>query len=152
MTRMNEVVAKGQVPEDLIARFVLGRKGDGRAIYDASAKQALIEHCLQPGVSVAAAALQAGVNANLLRKWMLRHLRAHGQRPPALPRMVSDTAELIPVVLKQQLPAAAHGNLPAVASTPLGGGIAIHIGGARIELDRNFDADVLTRALQVLRA
>lgn len=66
--------------------------------------------------------------------------------------MVSDTAELIPVVLKQQLPAAAHGNLPAVASTPLGGGIAIHIGGARIELDRNFDADVLTRALQVLRA
>ena len=94
MTRMNEVVAKGQVPEDLIARFVLGRKGDGRAIYDASAKQALIEHCLQPGVSVAAAALQAGVNANLLRKWMLRHLRAHGQRPPALPRMVSATTEL----------------------------------------------------------
>lgn len=72
--------------------LVLDRKSNGRAIYDPEAKRALVQQCLQPGVSVAATALRAGVNANLLRKWIcgassmgasvawrasLRHRRIH---------------------------------------------------------------------------
>ena len=53
--------------------------------------------------------------------------------------MVSATTELIPVVLKQQLPAAAHAKLPAEAGTSPGSGVAIHIGDARIELDIGSD-------------
>src|SRR2546425_8950633 len=58
---------------------VLDRKSNGRAIYDPEAKRALVQQCLQPGVSVAATALRAGVNANLLRKWITKYQRALGE-------------------------------------------------------------------------
>lgn len=40
---------------------------DGKRRYDRQAQQRLIETCLMPNVSVAGLALQAGINANLLR-------------------------------------------------------------------------------------
>ena len=52
--------------EDLAQGRVVGRKRDGRGIYDPSAKQALVEICRRPGVSVAKAARECGINANLL--------------------------------------------------------------------------------------
>ena len=45
---------------------------DGRRRYEPASKERLIEACLQPGVSLAGLALQHGVNANLLRKWVAR--------------------------------------------------------------------------------
>lgn len=59
----------------LSKRLVVGHKSDGRSVYDQDAKRALIEACLQPGVSVARMALQHGVNANLLRTWITRYRR-----------------------------------------------------------------------------
>ncbi len=50
--------------------LIVGRKRDGRRCYDPEAKRELIEACLQPGVSVAGMALEHGINANLLRKWI----------------------------------------------------------------------------------
>jgi transposase len=50
--------------------LVVGRKRDGRRRYDPEAKRELVEACLQPGVSVAGMALEHGINANLLRKWI----------------------------------------------------------------------------------
>lgn len=50
--------------------LVVGLKRDGRRCYDPEAKRALVEACLRPGVSVARMALEQGINANLLRKWM----------------------------------------------------------------------------------
>ncbi|HEY4541135.1 MAG TPA: transposase [Noviherbaspirillum sp.] len=55
---------------------VIGVRRDGRRRYDAQAKRALVEAALQPGVSLAGLALKHGVNANLLRKWVVRHQRA----------------------------------------------------------------------------
>ena len=43
---------------------------NGRRRYDPASKQRLVEACLQPDVSLAGLALQHGVNANLLRKWV----------------------------------------------------------------------------------
>ncbi|MGF6979987.1 transposase [Paraburkholderia sp. JPY465] len=52
----------------------VGVSDDGqRHYYDEQAKQALIDACLQPGASLAGLALKAGVNANLLRKWVRKH-------------------------------------------------------------------------------
>jgi transposase len=52
----------------------VGVSDDGqRHYYDEQAKQALIRACLQPGASLAGLALKAGVNANLLRKWVRKH-------------------------------------------------------------------------------
>ncbi len=50
--------------------LIVGRKRDGRRCYDREAKRELVEACLQPGVSVAGMALEHGINANLLRKWI----------------------------------------------------------------------------------
>ncbi|WP_250453826.1 transposase [Caballeronia sp. ATUFL_M2_KS44] len=52
----------------LLAVTLVGR--DGKRRYDSQYKLRLIEACMQPGVSVAGLALKAGVNANLLRRWI----------------------------------------------------------------------------------
>jgi transposase len=52
---------------------VIGMRRDGRRRYDPQAKLALVEAALQPGVSPAGLAFKHGVNANLLRKWLVRH-------------------------------------------------------------------------------
>jgi len=58
---------------ELTRRLVVGHRRDGRRKYDAAAKRELVEACLQPGVSVAGTALRHGLNANLLRKWIVIH-------------------------------------------------------------------------------
>ena len=45
---------------------------DGRRCYEPASKARLIEACLRPGVSLAGLALQHGVNANLLHKWVAK--------------------------------------------------------------------------------
>jgi transposase len=56
--------------ENLARRLVVGRKRDGRGIYDPGAKRELIELCQRPGISVARLARDVGVNANLLASWL----------------------------------------------------------------------------------
>lgn len=54
--------------------LVIGHGSDGRCRYDPIAKQELVQSCLQPGVSIARKALEHGINANLLRKWINHYL------------------------------------------------------------------------------
>ena len=58
---------------------VVGVLRNGRRRYDPASKRRLAEACLRPDVSLAGLALQHGVNANLLRKWVAEHRRR--QRP-----------------------------------------------------------------------
>jgi transposase len=51
--------------------LVTGTRRDGRRRYDLQSKRALARACLQPGVSLEGMALKRGVNANLLRKWVV---------------------------------------------------------------------------------
>lgn len=57
---------------EVLSGLVLRRIRDGRCRYDPQVKQELVKRALQPGVSVAALAMQHGVNANLLRKWITK--------------------------------------------------------------------------------
>jgi transposase len=61
--------------EDLKRRLVVGRKRDGRSVYDEKAKAELVALCMQPGASVSRLARECGVNANQVGRW----LREHGQ-------------------------------------------------------------------------
>jgi transposase len=54
---------------------VVGVFRNGRRRYDPASKRGLVEACLQPDVSLAGLALQHGVNANLLRKWVAEQQR-----------------------------------------------------------------------------
>lgn len=64
---------------ELKHRLIVGHKRDGRACYDRQAKQELIAAGLRPGVSVARLALEHGINANLLRTWIRKHLDSQDQ-------------------------------------------------------------------------
>ena len=62
--------------ETTLAVTLVGR--DGKRRYDRQSKRRLVEACLQPGVSVAGLALKAGINANLLRRWITLHQQRSG--------------------------------------------------------------------------
>ncbi|WP_412549058.1 IS66-like element accessory protein TnpA [Sinorhizobium meliloti] len=63
---------------------------NGRRRYDAASKERLVAACLEPGVSVSRLALEHGINANLLRKW-IKNAKEAGTLPPS-------TSAFIPVV------------------------------------------------------
>jgi transposase len=59
---------------NLKERLVTGFERDGRRrCFDEQAKRELVLACLRPGVSVAGIALEYGLNANLLRKWIRQY-------------------------------------------------------------------------------
>ncbi|MDT4328319.1 transposase [Methylomonas sp. MED-D] len=64
--------------------LIVGHGRDGRCLYDPEAKRELVKVCLHSGTSVAKIALQYGINANLLRKWM-GHYRETGHPNPNSP-------------------------------------------------------------------
>jgi len=56
---------------DLVPNLVRGHRRNGRTVYDREAKRELVRRVLQPGVSLAGTALAHGINANLLRRWVV---------------------------------------------------------------------------------
>jgi transposase len=78
--------------------LVTGTRRDGRRCYDLQSKRALAMACLQPGVSLAGMALKHGVNANLLRKWVLNYQRASGATA-AVGAIADPAGAFVPVVL-----------------------------------------------------
>ena len=148
-----------------IEGLIVGRKGDGRSIYSAAGKRALIHACLQPGISVAGSALANGVNANLLRKW-IRQFQSKQQRV-ARPKIPTTTARhplvpLLPIELTDPIsPVAGRGPLKAIPEgaetitngvspkqTP--GCIEIEIASAKLTLRGNTDARQLRLVLSCL--
>ena len=61
-----------------------------RRRHSAEFKAEVIAACQQPGVSIAAVALAHGLNANLLRHWIIKHERA--EATPAQVATPSNTA------------------------------------------------------------
>ncbi|MFX1716130.1 IS66-like element accessory protein TnpA [Paraburkholderia sp. A1RO-5L] len=56
--------------DDFLPLRVTSINADGKRSFNKHDKQRLIEACLQPGVSIAGMALKAGVNANVLWRWI----------------------------------------------------------------------------------
>lgn len=80
----------------LVPELVIGRKRDGRCIYSAEGKRALVRLSLRRGASVARIAQQHGVNANLLRKW-IDAAQGRGRRI-GTPAVLASAPKLLPVV------------------------------------------------------
>jgi len=68
-----------------------------RRQYDAEFKSAIVAACQQPGASVAKIALQHGINANLVHKWIRKSRPMaldHINQPPAfIPLPISTPAQ-----------------------------------------------------------
>ncbi|MCC2597787.1 transposase [Pusillimonas sp. MFBS29] len=100
---------------DTIDKSTSGRRR--RRTFDAAFKAELVAACQYPGVSVAAIALEHGLNANLLRRWVTEHERYghHGgdiaaAAPPAIsqcrpaPRAPALPAPFVPVSMASTAP------------------------------------------------
>jgi transposase len=96
---------------------VIGVRRDGRRRYDPQAKNALVEAALQPGVSLAGLALKHGVNANLLRKWVVQCQRAGEAMPVSCASAPAQAFVPVVEVACAQAPAD-EPSLPAPAATP----------------------------------
>jgi transposase-like protein len=55
---------------EIVEGLVVRAPANGRRTYSETAKRALVQLSMRPGVSVAGMALAHGINANLLRRWM----------------------------------------------------------------------------------
>lgn len=112
---------------DLVANLVRRRKSNGRCVYERVAKQALVLRCLQPGVSLAGTALAHGLNANLLRKWVVAYARQNGI-PTTIDGRRRAGSVLLPVraVVEPVVSAAASGTDARIEIVIAGGTIRVH--------------------------
>ncbi len=90
--------------------LVVGQRSNGRCRYDPEAKRELVEACLQPGISVARMALEHGINANLLRKW----INLYHENSNSVPPRTSATLSAFAPVLSMAVPKPAKATLQVV--------------------------------------
>lgn len=126
---------------EVVPGLICGQGRDGRCKYDPSAKAELVRRCLQPGVSVAAVALAHGVNANLVRRWIMLALRDRTS-------VRASRASLLPVVTTAEAAAA-----PAsMAATPRGESVLeVVLPGGTIRIRGAVESSTLTRLIDCLR-
>jgi len=109
----------------------------GRRTYSREYKLEVVEECSAPGVSVAAVALTHRINANLVRRWIVRH------RDGRLVRGLVAPPTLLPVTLSA--PSA------RVDAAPRGVGvIEIELKAGRVRVRGWVDATALRTVLEVL--
>ena len=81
--------------------LVVGHRSNGRCRYDPEAKRELVKACLQPGVSVARMALEHGINANLLRKWINQYRENSSSAPSNIPATLSAFAPVLSMAVSK---------------------------------------------------
>lgn len=119
---------------ELLDRLVVGRKRDGRCTYDPRAKQALIDECLTPGVSVARVAMLYGVNANLLRTWIAKSSQPnphHGTARAVPGKALASPAAFVAVQVTG--PAAPAAPVALCLHVRLPNGVALDVGQVPLE-------------------
>ena len=116
---------------------MVGVRSNGKRVYADEFKAELVRQCLVPGTSVAATGMTHGVNANLLRRWIVLH--------GASDRAAEQAPALLPVTLQASSPA----STPAPPCAPSEPSI-IEIYGARVRLHGQVDAQRLGIALDAL--
>lgn len=132
------------------ARPVVGVRVNrtGRRTYTLQYKLDVVKQCSEPGVSVAAIAMARRINANLVRRWIVRHRRE------LTAMTVVPQSTLLPVIM-----ATATSVPGAPADAPVGSAkrrrpvaatIEIELYGARVHLRGGVDAQALRSVLDVL--
>jgi transposase len=132
---------RGSSRSDGVAGVKVNRTG--RRTYSDAFKGDVVKQCLAPGVSVAAIALSHSINANLVRRWIVRE-----QRRESVALTVSE-----PVMLPVTIGAAteeSRATVTAKATSHERAAIEIEFCGARIYLYEGVDAKMLRRVLDVL--
>ena len=120
-----------------------------RREHSAQFKRELVVRSLEPGVSVAAIAMDNGINANLLFGWRRKHL--NGTKQVGIDALRRPAAVLLPVSIEavpRQTPLPA----PVPPPRPSSSAIEIEIGSARVRLRGAVDEVSLRTVLTALRS
>jgi len=112
----------------------------GRRTYSRDYKLEVVEACGAPGASVAGVALSHRINANLVRRWIVRHRQGGLAREPK--------ATLLPVVLSA--PSARAEPAPPRAKLVAAGVIEIEFEAGRVRVRGAVDTAALRTVLDVL--
>ena len=123
---------------ELVPNLVRSRKVNGRSVYDKAAKRELVRRCLQPGVSLARTALEHGINANLLRKWVRQQVGRPAREGSNLPAL--STAPLLAVKTTRAVRTAGSAE----------GYLELLVAGGTIRIHGYIDAQTLSVALDCL--
>lgn len=119
-----------------------------RRQHDRTFKEELVRQSLQPGASVSAIALRAGINANMLFTWRRKHLRTPASPTAAAP------AQLVPVHVVEEDVASAQ-MLPVTPTSPARVSrtsvIELEFAGAQLRLKGGVDEQMLASVLRALR-
>jgi transposase len=99
--------------EELARRLVVGRKSDGRSVYDETAKGELVAACGRPGASVSRLARECGINANQLSRWVREHSQRR-QRAVAVSRAPREAFVAVPIEAAAPMPRATNDSAAAV--------------------------------------
>ena len=128
---------------DPVPNLVRRRKSNGRSVYNAEAKRELVRRCVQPGVSLAATAMAHGVNANLVRKWVVMQRGRSKTMAPAV--------KLLAVA---SVPASAPTVPTSSALPPVPGAwkLELVVPGGTIRIRGRVDAEMLRTVLSCLAA
>ena len=126
---------------DLVPNLVRRRKSNGRCVYDKAAKRELVRRCLLPDVSLARTALEHGLNANLLRKWVVKQTGTRLARRRGMLAAVSSVA-LLPVTTQES------GTLSTTAASD--GYLELLVSGGTIRVHGRVPAEVLSMAVDCL--
>ena len=125
---------------EAVADLVDHVRRDGRRQYRPEAKQAIVAQCGKPGVSIAAVALANGLNANVVRRWLVEQRGEGGT--------VKTATDLVPVVIQDMPKRAATARAIALETTA----IEIDVNGARIRLNARATAEQIGAVVSALRA
>jgi transposase len=98
--------------EELARRLVVGRKSDGRGVYDEAAKAELVAACGRPGASVSRLARECGINANQLSRWVREHSQRR-QRAVVVPSPTSQAFVAVPIGSAAPMPMVTGDSPPA---------------------------------------
>ena len=97
--------------EDLARRLVVGRKSDGRSVYDEAAKAELVAACGRAGASVSRLARECGINANQLSRWVREHSQRR-QRAVAVSSPLGQAFVAVPIEAAAPMPMVTGGSPP----------------------------------------
>lgn len=120
-----------------------------RRVHSDGFKRKVVELSLVPGASVAAIALEHGINANLLFGWRKAHVK-----PPCADRADGGDDAVGPTLLPVEV--VASGPVVGPAASPVGRGrtpgtIEIEVAGARVRVRGAVDEASLRSVLAALR-
>jgi transposase len=119
-------------------------------VHSNSFKRKLVELSLAPGTSVAAIALEHGINANLLFGWRKAYLKSQADTPANHKgRPVPATLLPVEVIAPANLGAPPTAPLNRSANPP--GSIEIEVAGARVRVRGSVDEASLRSVLAALR-